>query len=83
MIKYRILVYNLSISNDNNESDKSKIIIHWSAGIGRTGTLIAVYNWISSINHYIDTQNIDKGKLSIFAIVRRLREQRYLLYINH
>ena len=27
MIKYRILVYNLSISNDNNESDNKTTII--------------------------------------------------------
>ena len=61
---------------ENNESDRSKIVVHCSAGIGRTGTLIAIYNWISTIQHYINTNNLENGKISIFAIVRRLREQR-------
>jgi protein tyrosine phosphatase len=53
---------------------KTPIIVHCSAGIGRTGTLIA----LSHLKTIIDTQKqqgIDLG-VSIFSIVRRLREQR-------
>ena len=67
---------------EEDEGNKSKIIVHCSAGIGRTGTLIAIYNCISTIQHYVDAQMEQKGKLSIFAIVRRLREQRYHMVHN-
>ena len=67
---------------ENSGSNKSKIIVHCSAGIGRTGTLIAIYNAISTIQHYIDSKNVDNGKISVFAIVRRLREQRYHMVHN-
>lgn len=67
---------------ENSGSSKTKIIVHWSAGIGRTGTLIAIYNAVSTIQHYIDSNNIENGKISIFAIVRRLREQRFHMVHN-
>lgn len=67
---------------EDNERSKSKVVVHCSAGIGRTGTLIAIYNLVSTIQHYISTNNTENGKLSVFAIVRRLREQRYHMVHN-
>ncbi|CAI2364949.1 unnamed protein product [Moneuplotes crassus] len=67
---------------EDNEKSKEKIIVHCSAGIGRTGTLIAIYNCVCTIEHYIKTDNIKNGKLSIFAVVRRLREQRFHMVHN-
>ena len=48
-------------------------VIHCSAGVGRTGTLIAM----SEIKMLIDKANTEK--ISIFEIVRKLREQRWAM----
>jgi protein tyrosine phosphatase len=53
------------------------VVIHCSAGVGRTGTFIA----LSHLKHLIFAQkrgNVDHG-LSVFSVVRRLREQRVLM----
>jgi len=91
----------------------SKIVFHCSAGIGRTGTIIAIYNIIESlkilINHQpnkqqfldkllneakqkstlaqeasesVNLENVGRQcgpRISIFGVVRRLREQRYCM----
>lgn len=71
-----------------------KIIFHCSAGIGRTGTIIAIFNIIESLRVLIDNQEVVKTsgdqsanqeinsmtpRISIFSVVRRLREQRYCM----
>lgn len=57
-----------------------------SAGIGRTGTLIAIYNTISLIEEILKRQKSKEQQnppiplsVSIFAIVRKLKEQRYMM----
>ena len=56
----------------------SPILIHCSAGSGRTGTLIAIFNLVKCIM-FFKKVNYDKDVkpfISIFNIVRKLREQR-------
>lgn len=50
----------------------SKLLVHCVMGIGRAGTAISLINSVLSLRH----QQADKRVLSIFSIVRRLREQR-------
>ena len=56
----------------------SKVAIHCKAGVGRTGTLLSIINSILAINEQ-KRQGLPKNQiqLSIFSIVRRLREQRF------
>ena len=60
---------------------KSPILLHCSGGIGRTGTMIAIYNIIKSFSIVKIWNNLTQYSLkpfmSVFNTVRKLREQRY------
>jgi len=53
------------------------IVVHCSAGVGRTGTFIAL-DCLKKIIESQKRQNVDLG-VSVFSVVRRLREQRILM----
>jgi receptor-type tyrosine-protein phosphatase gamma len=70
--------------------------VHCSAGIGRSGTIIAIYNIQTSLEALIRNHQtlISSGRfnslteeeleivdprISVFGVVRRLREQRYCM----
>jgi protein tyrosine phosphatase len=58
------------------ENPDHKILVHCSAGIGRTGTYIAILLMIESLMYQVRELKREPH-LSIFGTVRRLREQRY------
>ena len=62
------------LHSDQNE----KAIVHCSAGIGRTGTTIALLHLIVQLWAQRN-QGIKDPQISVFSTVRRLREQRYHL----
>lgn len=55
-----------------------RIVVHCSAGIGRTGTTIALAHLICNTWAQKNAKIADP-MVSIFSTVRRLREQRYYL----
>jgi len=78
---YETLLMFVKMIVKHKKFNTKPIIIHCSAGIGRTGTLIAITNLAIIIKYVTDMAVNDPGilekiQLSVFSIVRRMREQR-------
>ena len=59
------------------EDNKAPIVVHCSAGVGRTGTVIAIYIIIYCLEYL---KKLGKPFImNVFNVVRKLREQRYSL----
>ena len=60
-----------------------RVLVHCGGGLGRTGTMMAIINSFIPINEFEAGGLYPKEfRLSIFSIVRRLKEQRYGLVKN-
>jgi protein tyrosine phosphatase len=58
--------------------DNKRILLHCSAGIGRTGTLLSIMHIVSTIkNMQKDGETLNN--ISVFSTVRKLREHRFHL----
>ena len=67
------------IDKKRKEIDKKRkdwpIVVHCSAGVGRTGTFISMYYLEKEIKDQIN-QNKDKIEFNIFNLVRKIKEMR-------
>lgn len=66
----------------DNEIGQSPVCVHCSAGIGRTGTFIALYNIYKQILFQINNKNFKSISFSLMNIVRKLKEMRLYLVEN-
>jgi protein tyrosine phosphatase len=57
-----------------NSPNPMKLVVHCKAGVGRTGTTLAIINAMILYGEYAGKK--EETPVSVFSIVRRLREQR-------
>ena len=72
---FNVINYAIFMIQHKLRKHAGKIIVHCSAGIGRTGVVIGLYELISKLEtELVDAQN---PSISVFGTVRKLREQRW------
>ena len=71
--KYSKKIKIIKFIKENNQN--SPVVVHCSAGVGRTGTFISAFNLYYEIIEQIKNKNA-KIIFSIFNMVRKLKEMR-------
>ena len=74
---YNSFIYMINFINEYSQN--CPVVVHCSAGVGRTGTFLSIYNLLEEIEKKKNNQII---QFSIFNVVRKLKEMRMYLVQN-
>ena len=74
---YNSFIYMINFINEYSQN--CPVVVHCSAGVGRTGTFLSIYNLLDEIEKKKNNQII---QFSIFNVVRKLKEMRMYLVQN-
>jgi protein tyrosine phosphatase len=66
----------------DEEKKDGPIVVHCSAGVGRTGTFVTMYLLEKEIRNQLDNPKLKNIKFNIFNLVRKLKEMRLYLVQN-
>ena len=67
---------------DKNNNNNKPVVVHCSAGVGRTGTFISLYNLYQEILMKIFKEKKDYIEFSVFNLVRKIKELRMYMVEN-
>lgn len=79
--EFHLINYTVSTIK-SNWCAESKVVVHCSAGVGRTGLLIGIYNMVTGLEDLIRQGVEERIRVSVFGTIRRLREQRWGMIVN-
>lgn len=65
--------------NEHYAPEKGPIVVHCSAGVGRTGTFIAIDSLVSKVKHLRQVNTTSAIEINVLECVTELRHQRALL----
>ena len=76
-----LFMFNI-VDNIIKQTPNCPICVHCSAGVGRTGTFIALYNIYRDILHQLEDKKSKRISFSLMNLVRKLKEMRLYLVEN-
>jgi protein tyrosine phosphatase len=77
---FNTINYTIFMMQHKLRKHSGKVLVHCSAGVGRTGVILVLFELVTNLETQFSTK--ETPSLSIFGTVRKIREQRWGLVKN-